>query len=199
MTQTFDFQKDIVLEDEIVRLRPLVWADYDHLLYYSLNEPEIWEYFVAAADGSENLKNHMKVALNGRLEQREYAFIVFDKRTEKYAGGTRFYDIQLKHRTLQIGFTWYGKEYQGTGLNKHGKFLLLQYAFEVMEMERVEFRANAKNERSIHAMKSIGCVVEGVLRSNAVNLKGERRDSIVLSILKEEWFGGVKNNLLAKL
>ena len=62
-------------------------------------------------------------------------------------------------------------------------------------MERVEFRADNRNEKSIAAMKSIGCVAEGILRSHAVTPVGERRDSIVLSILKNEWYGGVKDNL----
>ena len=58
---------------------------------------------------------------------------------------------------MQLGYTWYGKEFQGTGLNKHCKYLLLEFAFEKMQVERVEFRADANNEKSIAAMKSIGC------------------------------------------
>jgi RimJ/RimL family protein N-acetyltransferase len=68
-----------------------------------------------------------------------------------------------------------------------------------MDMERVEFRADARNERSIAAMKSIGCKVEGILRSNGWTNTGERRDSIVLSILKNEWHFSVKNELKSKL
>jgi len=105
----------------------------------------------------------------------------------------------LQHQALQLGFTWYGKEFQGTGLNKHCKFLLLQFAFEAIGMERVEFRADINNKRSIAAMKSIGCVEEGVLRSHANKVEGGRRDSIILSILKDEWFNTVKQNLLQKL
>ncbi len=100
---------------------------------------------------------------------------------------------------LQLGYTWYGGAYQGTGLNKHCKYLLLQFIFETMQAERLEFRADNNNARSIAAMKSIGCTVEGVLRSNVVRPDGGRRDSIVLSILKDEWFNGGKQNLAAKL
>ncbi len=195
MVQIFNFQQDIVLENEIVKLRPLQTDDFQYLVEYSIHEPEIWQYFTEGAEGEDNLRHFIESTVKNRAEQKDYPFVVFDKRTEKYAGSTRFYNISLKHQTLLIGHTWYGKKFQGTGLNKHGKFLLLQYAFEQMGMERVEFQANAKNERSINAMKSIGCVVEGVLRSYAVNLKGERRDAIVLSILKDEWFGGVKEKL----
>ena len=124
---------------------------------------------------------------------------MYDKQTNKYAGSTRFYDIQVQSHTLQLGYTWYGKDFRGTGLNKHCKFLLLQLAFEELGMERVEFRADARNERSIAAMKSIGCTVEGILRQNVPLRDGGRRDSIILSILKSEWEGGVKERLKGKL
>ena len=108
--------------------------------------------------------------------------------------------IQLPFKTLQLGYTWYGKDFRGTGLNKHCKFLLLQFAFEILGMERVEFRADNNNERSIAAMKSIGCKVEGVLRNHMPTFGSEaRRDSIILSILRNEWFDEVKDNLKAKL
>ena len=102
------------------------------------------------------------------------------------------------HETVLLGYTWYGNEFHGTGLNKNCKFLLLQFAFEHMKVQRVEFRADNNNKRSIAAMKSIGCTEEGVLRSNCVSANG-RRDSIVLSILRYEWFSRVKRELLKKL
>jgi RimJ/RimL family protein N-acetyltransferase len=96
---------------------------------------------------------------------------------------------------LQLGYTWYGKAFWGTGLNKHCKYLLLQFAFEQLGVLRVEFRADNNNARSKAAMQSIGCKVEGILRSHAVTSTGVRRDSVVLSILKDEWTNGVKQNL----
>jgi len=77
--------------------------------------------------------------------------------------------------------------------------LLLQFAFESTNAERVGFRSDARNQVSIAAMKSIGCTVEGLIRSHAELREGGRRDSILLSILKDEWFGGVKERLVAKL
>ena len=179
----FDFSFDYILENDFVLLRPLKRDDIDNLLYFSLNEPEIWKYSTLKVSGEDNLKNYINLAIQAREEKKEYPFIVFDKRQKKYAGSTRFYDIQLSGKTLQLGFTWYGIFFQGTGINKHCKFLLLEFAFEKVQMERVEFRADNNNARSIAAMKSIGCVMEGVLRSNAVASDGKRRDSIVLSIL----------------
>jgi RimJ/RimL family protein N-acetyltransferase len=195
-----DFPQNILLEDEVVLLRSLQESDIENLLDISINEPETWEYSLVGADGKENLENYIQIALQAKENKTEFPFIVFDKKSGKYAGSTRFYDINLGFKSLQLGYTWYGKNFRGTGLNKRCKFLLLQFAFETLEMERVEFRADNKNQRSIAAMKSIGCTVEGVLRSHMPTRDSEvRRDSIVLSILKNEWFDNVKNNLKSKL
>lgn len=194
----FDPHKDYILENDRVILRPLIAEDFEHLSTFSIQEPTLWKYSLIPANGLENLKNYMKTALDARIAMTAYPFIVFDKRTDKFAGSTRFYDLQKQHQTTQLGYTWYGKEFQGSGLNKNCKLLMLNFAFEKMGLERVEFRADNTNERSIAAMQSIGCTVEGVLRSNCSSPSG-RRDSIILSILKKEWFGHVKQELLKKI
>ena len=195
-----NFPQNIILEDDFVLLRPLQESDVDNLLEISINEPETWQYSLVRANGKENLVNYIQLALKAKENNTEFPFIVFDKKSGKYAGSTRFYDIQLPFKTLQLGYTWYGKDFRGTGLNKHCKFLLLQFAFETLGMERVEFRADNNNQRSIAAMKSIGCTVEGVLRNHMPTFGSEaRRDSIILSILYHEWFDEVKDNLKAKL
>jgi RimJ/RimL family protein N-acetyltransferase len=195
----FDFSSPVILEDSFVLLRPLESSDFENLLEYSLSEPDTWKYSAVSAAGKENLENYLKIALEAREAEKEYPFIVFDKTLQKYAGSTRFYDIHLPNKALQLGYTWYGKIFRGSGLNKHCKFLLLDFAFNTMNMERVEFRADNKNERSIAAMKSIGCTVEGVLRSSGPTPDGNRRDSIVLSILKQEWNDALKAKLFQKL
>ena len=196
MNIEFDPSKEYVLENERALLRPLRLEDYENLLPLALNEPELWNYSLISAAGEEGLANYLEVALEARTTGKEYPFIVFDKLKMEFAGSTRFYDINLPFKTLQLGYTWYGKKFQRTGLNRNCKFLMLSFAFEEMGMERVEFRADNNNERSVAAMKSIGCIAEGVLRSHMPTRDPNvRRDSIILSILKEEWFGGVKENL----
>lgn len=194
------FPYNIVLEDEMVLLRPLEFTDVKNLLDISLNEPETWEFSLVRANGKDNLENYIQIALRAKENGTEFPFIVQDKKSGKYAGSTRFYDINMPFKTLQLGYTWYGKDFRGTGLNKHCKYLLLQFAFETLGMERVEFRADSNNQRSIAAMKSIGCKVEGIMRSHVPIIDSDlRRDSIVLSILKDEWFKEVKEKLQAKL
>ncbi|MCA6365252.1 MAG: GNAT family N-acetyltransferase [Bacteroidetes bacterium] len=191
----FDFEKNYLLQNDVALLRPLEEADSVHLSQFAEHETDIWQYSLMRIASPADLKEYIRLALEARGQQKEYPFVVFDKRTGAYAGSTRFYDIQLSNSTLQLGYTWYGKSFQQTGLNRHCKFLLLQFAFEQCGFERVEFRADARNERSIAAMKKIGCTVEGVLRSHMWLPDGTRRGSIVLSVLKDEWHTRVRNHL----
>jgi len=189
------FSSPLVLENDSVLLRPITEEDYPHLLPFSLHEPEIWKWGLLTAAGEENLKNYLTKAVNNLQEKKEYPFIIFDKKAKAYAGSTRFYDIQPAYASAQLGFTWYGKAFQRTGLNRHCKYVLLKYVFESWGLERLEFRAHAGNSKSITAMKAIGCVEEGILRNHMPTVTGERRDTIILSILKNEWFSSVKQNL----
>ncbi len=198
---TFNFDKEYILEDDRVLLRPLHAEDGINLQSFSLNEPDLWKFSLQGAAGLDELHKYINMALNARQAQKEYPFIVFDKKSQQYAGCTRFYDILPDYQTLQLGYTWYGKNFQGTGLNIHCKFLLFRLAFEELGVERLELRADNHNKRSIAAMQAIGCKVDGILRANMPKPRGEegRRDSIVLSVLKEEWFGEVKELISGKL
>jgi RimJ/RimL family protein N-acetyltransferase len=192
------FQHQPILENERVLLRPIQENDFDNLLPFSMHEPEIWKYGLVTAAGKENLENYISTAVKNLHDKKEYPFIVFDKKANRYAGSTRFYDIQQPWLTTQLGYTWYGSAFQRTGLNRHCKLLLATYVFEKWGLERLEFRADANNAPSIAAMKAIGCVEEGILRNHMPTASGGRRDSIILSILKTEWFGGVKEMLQKK-
>ena len=194
-----DFNFDYILENDVVLLSPLKADDINLLSRFSIYEPKLWEFSLQPANGLENLKVYIEKALQDKSNNKSYPFIVFDKRKNAYAGSTRFYDYQPEHNTVQLGYTWYGKDYQGTGLNKNCKYLMLSFAFETLGVERVEFRADNNNKKSIAAMKSIGCRVEGVLRQNCSTPEGNRRDSIVLSILKNEWFDSIKTSLASRL
>jgi len=192
------FSEEVILENDAVLLRPLNINDFEHLLQFSENEPEIWQYSLVRVAGSENLNRYISQALDAKAALKEYSFIVFDKKQKKYAGSTRFYDIQLSNASLQLGYTWYGKDFRGTGLNKHCKFLMLDFAFNKLNIERVEFREDNNNEKSIAAMKIIGCTAEAVLRSSWPTPDGGRRDTIVLSILRAEWISDLREQLKKK-
>ncbi|WKS95662.1 GNAT family N-acetyltransferase [Riemerella columbina] len=194
-----DLQKEFHLENSRVLLKPLAIEDTNNLANIAINEPELWNYTLSRLNTIEKLTAYIAKAIADREKGISYAFSVYDKLSQTYAGCTRFYDINFVHKTCDIGFTWYGKDFQGTGLNKNCKYLLLEFAFEVLEMERIQFRADKDNIRSINAIKSLGCTEEGVLRSHMYKPDGTRRDSMILSILKNEWNFCEKEKLRNKI
>ncbi|GAA3592976.1 GNAT family protein [Flavivirga amylovorans] len=194
-----DFSQDYVLEDGYVKLMPLKIEHIEYLLGIS-NEQNLWTYFLDKGNGLENLTNYISSTVHKRKLQKEYPFVVFDKIKKQYAGTTRFYDYSSELKTIKLGHTWYGKDFRGTGLNKRCKYLLFDFAFEILELERVGFGAHVENKISIAAMKSVGCSEEGLLRNFIPSFDGkERADVILLSILKDEWFETVKTELKNKL
>ena len=194
-----DYSQDYILEDDYVKLMPLKIEHIEYLLNVS-KEHNLWTYFLEKGNGLKNLTNYIASTVHNRKHQKEYPLVVFDKIKKQYAGTTRFYDYSSELKTIKLGHTWYGKDFRGTGLNKRCKYLLFQFAFETLELERVGFGAHAENKVSIAAMKSVGCKEEGVLRNFMPSLNGkERADIILLSILKDEWFEKVKTELKAKL
>ena len=189
----------IRLEDERVLLRPLEIDDVKHLLSISENEPENWEFGLESAAGEANLIRYIESAVQGAKQLHSYPFIIFDKQTGHYAGSTRYYQIQHTHKRLAIGYTWIGNAFKQTGLNAHCKLLLLTHAFESLNIERVEFMADTRNERSISSILALGAKPEGTLRSHALRPDGTRRDTAVFSILKQEWLEHVKPSLIQKI
>ena len=194
----FDTSTDFILENERVLLRPLVQDDAVYLSAYVKEEPALWKYALTPITTDQKFEQYIRTAVEARQLKSAYPFIVFDKLQNKYVGSTRFYDIQLNNSTTQFGYTWYSESTWGTGLNEHCKFLLLQFAFETIGFERIEFRADNRNKRSIAAMQKIGFTVDGILRNHLPSSDGTSRDSIVLSMLKNEW-PKIKAGFLARI
>ena len=195
----FDFSKDYILEDEIVCLKPLKLDHVNDLLHIA-NEPNIWDYSFVKGNGLENLRSYIRSAIKARNDKNEYPFLVVDKRTNEVAGCTRFCKISLDLKNTRLGYTWYGKKFQGTGLNKHCKFLMFEFAFNTMEMYHIGLGAYEENLRSIAAMKSVGCTIEGRFRKAlpSPNTNG-RSDAVLLSILRDEWINSKREMLKGKL
>ncbi|MGG5577039.1 GNAT family N-acetyltransferase [Myroides sp. C15-4] len=196
---SFDFAQEYVLENDRVKLIPLSEKYAADLLYYALHESDIWHYSSDKPTTNENMILYIKAALAMRKEKQGYAFVVWDKKQNKIVGSTRYYRMDLRNKVSAIGYTWYGKSAQGTGVNKNCKYLLFEFLFEKAQFERVEFEADHENKRSLAAIKSLGCTLEGVLRKNKIRTDGTRRDSAVFGLLREEWLKETKKNLQAKL
>ena len=105
----------------------------------------------------------------------------------RVVGSTRFLALRPEHRSLEIGWTWLGQDYQRTVVNTEAKLLLLAHAFEHLGCIRVEFKTDARNLRSQQALERIGAVREGVLRQHMIVQGGYRRDSVYFSVIDTEW------------
>lgn len=195
----FEYSKDYTLEDQQVKLSPLKMEHVKSLLDIS-NESDLWTYFLEKGNGVENLSKYIQSTIHNRKLEKEYPFIIFDKIKKEFAGTTRFYDYIKDLKSIKLGHTWIGENFRGTRLNKHCKYLLFEFAFEELEVERIGFGAHIENKSSISAMKSVGCKEEGVLRNFIPALNGiGRADIILLSILKDEWLNIIKSELQQKL
>ncbi|MDM1045715.1 GNAT family N-acetyltransferase [Myroides sp. 1354] len=195
----FDFTKDYVLENDRVRLIPLSEKHLADLLYYALHEADIWFFSSDKPTDNENMIKYVKAALTMRKEKQGYAFVVWDKQQQRIVGSTRYYRVDVRNKVSAIGYTWYSKSAQGTGVNKNCKYLLFEFLFEKLRFERVEFEADNENHRSKSAILSLGCKQEGILRKNKIRTDGTRRDSAIFGLLREEWLVTAKEQLQAKL
>ncbi len=174
------------LQSEKVLLRPLIKEDTPSFSLL-VTEPSLWDYFTLELDKPGQLDKWVSIALENRSENIRIPFTIIERATGKITGSTSFGSISFFDQRIEIGWSWLAKEFQGTGINFHAKFLLLAYAFEVLKFERVEIKTDNQNERAKQALRKIGAKEEGVLRSHTQIPNSRRRDSVYFSILKNEW------------
>lgn len=187
----------IILENERVKLSLLTLDNYQNLIDIA-QEKDLIYYSPSDISTPEKLKAYVQLAVEGYNNNTIIPFIIYDKIKQSYAGSTRFGLIDWTHQLLHIGWTWIGHRFQGTGLNTNMKFLMLQYAFETLKFEKVEFRIDARNAKSRRAVEKLGATLEGILRKNVKMKGGYRRNSCCYGILKEEW-PQIKGNLSSVL
>lgn len=180
-----DFYPD--LENKRVQLRPLKESDINLLRPLALSQPELFKFMSTLIQSDDDLAEFVHQALADRVEGKSIPFIIMDKNTGTIAGSTRYGNVEEKHKKVEIGWTWIAKEFHNSGLNKAMKYLMLQYAFETLGMNRVEIKTNEHNERSRRAIESMGGRFEGILRNHMVNSDGTVRNTVYYSIIKEEW------------
>ena len=192
----FNFELPLVLENERTLLTPLSLADAPKLHPIALTQKDLLRYSPSEIHSEALLEKYISTALQAKATENRYPFLIFDKQLQRYAGTTSFGNIADVHRRLEIGWTWIGKEFQRTGLNRANKFLMLQYAFETLGYERVELKTDGRNKQSRTAMEKIGAQFEGILRSHTVMSDGYRRDTYYYGILRSEW-PGIKEKIFS--
>ena len=195
MKHWIDPQLELV--NEIVKLVPLSPENRDDLVE-AATDGKLWELWYTSVPDASKIDDYINLALDEQSKGLAKPFTVVDVKTGKIIGSTRFCKLQPQHRRLEIGYTWYAKRYQRTGVNTHCKLLLLQYAFENLDCIAVQFMTDWFNLKSREAIARLGAKQDGILRHHRLNKDGSYRDSVVFSITNTEW-SGVQKNLLLKL
>ena len=178
------FSSDIRLVNEILLLRPSVAEDVSSL--FALADPSIWAESSTSIYHEEDMGDYLQNALDDRQSGIRQQFTIIVKDSMTMIGCSSFENISTHHGRLEIGWTWLGKAFQGKGLNRVAKYLMLKYVFEHLDYHRVEFRTRGTNLQSQRALKKIGAIYEGSLRSYFMS-EEKRHDMVYFSILSEEW------------
>jgi RimJ/RimL family protein N-acetyltransferase len=184
---------NLILQTENVILRPMISDDFNSLVRLT-GDKSMWIYFTSDLSERSELLNWIETALTDMKNENRLALTIIEKSTGNPIGSTSFGNISYKDRRIEIGWTWISREFQGKGINSQIKYLMLKYAFETIDFERVEIKTDVLNLPARNALLRIGAKEEGVLRSHTLMTHGRRRDTIYYSILKSEWSEIKKRN-----
>ncbi|WP_281613194.1 GNAT family protein [Flammeovirga sp. SubArs3] len=187
----------IELEGALVKLIPLK-LDHKEELLNAASDGELWKLWFTSVPSINTIDKYLEKALEDYQLEKSLPFVVIDKKTNKVIGSTRFTNAVTHHKRVEIGYTWYAKSYQKTGVNTECKFLLLRHAFETLHCIAVEFRTHWHNQASRKAIARLGAKQDGVLRNHQIGEDGTLRDTVVFSIVRDEW-AVTKKSLLFKL
>lgn len=176
----------IVLEGRLVRLEPLEFGHVPGLAEVGL-DPAIWRWTIARPQTEGDLRDWAAAAIRGREAGTEYPFATIDQASGRPIGSSRFMNIALEHRRVEIGWTWLAPPWQRSGANREAKLLMLGHAFDVLGCRRVEFKTDSNNEPSRNALLGIGATFEGIFRKHIVMPNDGIRHSAWYSVIDDEW------------
>jgi RimJ/RimL family protein N-acetyltransferase len=187
-----------VLEGRGVRLEPLRQR-HEQALFEAARDERIWRWMPYDASASpETFHAWLEDALAASSAGTEAAFATIDVGAGEPVGSTRYLALRPEHRVLEIGWTWLAPAYWQTGANVEAKLLMLEHAFEHLGCLRLEFKTDARNERSRAALAALPAQFEGVFRKHMLVRGTERRDSAYYSVIDDEW-PEVRDNLRLRL
>ncbi|CAA0097124.1 GNAT family N-acetyltransferase [Zhongshania aliphaticivorans] len=189
--------ENVVLEGQYVRLEPLS-IEHKKGLCEAVADGELWNLFVTKVPRIEAMDEFIANANTVFEEGDGLVFATVNKATAEVVGSTRFMRASLVNKRVEIGFTFLAASAQRTEINTEAKLLMLEYAFETLKLNRVEFLTDYLNQQSRNAILRLGAKQEGVLRNHVLMPNGRVRDSVLFSIIQNEWLG-VKQHLTAKL
>ena len=185
----------VVLEGAHVRLEPLSHDHHASLCKVGF-DPDLWKWIPTRVSTPEEMTAYIQNALDA---QKAGTALPFATTVDGRAiGSTRFMNIDVPNRHVEIGSTWIAKPWQQSIVNTEAKFLMLRHAFETWNCMRVELKTDSMNRRSRNAIRRIGAREEGIFRNHMNTWTGRVRHTVWFSILDSEW-PEVKANLEAKM
>jgi N-acetyltransferase len=187
----------VTLEGAHARLEPLTESHLDALCVVGL-DPELWKWIPIQVLDREQMQRFIRAQLGEQERGLSIPFVTVDRAANQVVGMTRFMNIDAPNKRLEIGSTWIAKPWQRTAINTEAKFLMMRYAFETLNCNRVELKTDSLNTQSRNAILRIGARQEGIFRSHMVTWSGRLRDSVYFSVIAPEW-PGVKAALEARI
>ncbi|NBI27717.1 GNAT family N-acetyltransferase [Chengkuizengella marina] len=178
--------QDFELIGERVKIIPLT-EEHTNALFKAGQHEGIWDYMPRNVSNINDMKELVKEALSDKKKGTSLPFVIMDLQFNEIVGSTRFINIHLKDAHLEIGWTWLNPKVWRTRVNSECKYLLLNYCFEQANLNRVQFKADERNIRSLQAIERIGAQREGILRKDRILPDGFIRNTVYYSIIKEEW------------
>jgi len=185
------------LVGKYVKLEPIN-KEHTEGLVKVVEDGKLWELFVTLVPTIAEINTFIENAINAHAQGDGLTFVIVDKTTNEIIGSTRFMKANLPYKKTEIGYTFLRKSHQKTKVNTEAKLLMLTYAFEELRLNRVELLTDFFNQNSQKAILRLGAKQEGILRNHMIMPNGRVRDSVLFSIIENEWMG-VKQNLIYKL
>ena len=185
------------LEGRLVVVEPLTRAHAEGLRVAAA-DPAVWRWMTVSAHEPEAFERWVDATLAAADEGTEVPFAILLRESGEPVGSTRFLTLRPEHRGVEIGWTWHARSAWGTGVNVEAKLLLLAHAFETLGCMRVEFKTDARNERSRGALEALPARFEGVFVKHMLVQGGDVRDSAYYAITDDEW-PAVRTNLERRL
>ena len=187
------------LEGAYVRLEPLR-SEHAPMLWEIAKDhlQELFQWIPYRLESLEDFREFNRHVLDEQQRGLTVPFATFERRSGQIAGTTRFMNMDLANRKVEIGSTWIAPRWQRTTVNTEAKYLMLRHAFETWDCLRVELKTDSLNRRSREAILRLGAKEEGTLRKHMLTWNGRQRDSVYFSILDTEW-PAVKKGLEKKM
>ena len=187
----------ITLEGSHVRLEPLSESHHEPLCAVGL-DPELWKLIPIQVLDRDQMMRYIRNVLSDQEKGTSIPFATLDRASSQVVGATRFMNIDVTNKRVEIGSTWIGRPWQRTAINTEAKYLMMRYAFESLACNRVELKTDALNTQSRNAILRIGAKEEGIMRHHMVTWSGRLRDTVYFSVIAPEW-PDVKAALEAKI